>query len=87
MKNANGENGEIAYFRKRVFRDNLARRFGKQFVGNGQLENAYWLPGVENPADGLTKLKCGMGPISALMETGRFQRGLLRPRKGLTFRE
>ena len=75
--------------RKMVTEKYLARHFfsAQQFVGNGELENAYWLPGVGNPADGLTKLKSEMGSILALMETGRFQPGLLRPLEGLASRE
>ena len=50
----------------------------QQFIVEGDLDNAYWLPGTENPAD---------GPFLALLETGRFQPGLLRPLKGLASRE
>ena len=55
----------------------------QQFLEDGELENVYWIPGTENPADGLTKLRSEMGPIMALLETGRFQPGLLRSLKGL----
>ena len=51
----------------------------QQFIEEGEQENAHRLPGVENPADGLTKIKSEMGPILSLLETGRFQPGLLRP--------
>ena len=54
---------------------------------DGELDNVYWLPGTENPADGLTKLKSEMGPITSLLETVRFQPGLLRPLKGLVSSE
>ena len=54
---------------------------------DGELENVYWIPGTENPADGLTKLRSEMGPILALLETGRFQPGVLRPLRGLASRE
>ena len=39
----------------------LARDFLsiQQFIADGELENAYWLPGVENPASGLTEIKGG----------------------------
>ena len=59
----------------------------QQFVEEGDLDNVYWIPGTENPADGLTKIRSEMGPILALLETGRFQPGLLRPLKGLASRE
>ena len=67
----------------------LARHFLsiQQFIEEGDLDDVYWIPGTENPADGLTRIRSEMGPISALLETGRFQPGLLRPLKGLASRE
>ena len=67
----------------------LARHFLsiQQFREDGELENVYWLPGTENPADGLTRVGSEMGPVMALFETGRFQPGLLRPLKELASRE
>ena len=59
----------------------------QQFLEDGELENVYWLPGTENPADGLTKLRSEMGPIMALLETGNFRPGTLRPLKGSAPRE
>ena len=59
----------------------------QQSLEAGELENVYWIPGTEYPADGLTKLRCEMGPILALLETGSFQPGVLRPLKGLASRE
>ena len=56
-------------------------------IEEGELDNAYWLSATENPADGLTKIKSEMGPISSPLESGRFQPGLLRALKGLAFRE
>ena len=55
----------------------------QQFIEDGELGNVYWLPGVENPADGLTTPKNEMGPILSLLETGCFQPGRLRPITGL----
>ena len=71
--------------RKMVTEKYLIRHFLsiQQFVEDGELDNIYWIPGAENPADGLTKIKSEMGPISSLLETGGFQPGLLRPLKGL----
>ena len=59
----------------------------QQFIDEGELEDVYWIPGVENPADGLTKLRSEMGPIATLLETGRFQPGILRPLRGLASSE
>ena len=59
----------------------------QQFIEEGDLDNVYWIPGTENPADGLTKIRREMGPILAPLETGRFQPGLLRPLKELASRE
>ena len=75
--------------RKMVTEKYLVRHFVsiQQLLGDGELENVYWLPGVENPADGLTKLRSEMGPIMTLLETGRFQPGILRPLKGLASSE
>ena len=75
--------------KKMVTEKYLVRHFLsiQQFIEEGDLDNVYWLPGTENPADGLTKSRSEMGPILALLETGRFQPGLLRPLKGLASRE
>ena len=58
-----------------------------QFFEEGELGDVYWIPGPENPTDGLTKIKSEMGPILALLEPDRCQPGLLRPLKGLAPRE
>ena len=75
--------------RKTITEKYLVRHFLsiQQFLEDGELENVYWIPGTENPADGLTKLRSEMGPIMALLEPGRFQPDLLRPLKGLASRE
>ena len=75
--------------RKMITEKYLVRHFLsiQQFLEDGELENVYWLPGTENPADGLTKLRSEMGPIMALLETGNFRPGILRPLKGLASRE
>ena len=59
----------------------------QQLLEDGELENVNWPPGVENPADGLTKLRSEMGPIMTLLGTCRFQPGILRPLKGLASSE
>ena len=59
----------------------------QQFIEGGELDNAYWLPGDENPADELAKIKSEMGPILSLLRTGRSQPGILRRLKGLASKE
>ena len=56
--------------RKMVTVKYLVRRFlrNQQFIEEGGLDNVYWLPGTENPADGLAKIKSEMGPILALQD-------------------
>ena len=36
----------------------------------GDLENAYWLPGTENPADSLTKVRIEMAPLLRFWGSG-----------------
>ena len=50
-----------------------------QALEEEELGNAYWLPGTENPADGMTKVKSEMFPILGLMGSGEFRPGTLRP--------
>ena len=59
----------------------------QQFIEGGELDHVYWLPGVDNAADGLTEIKSDMGPISSHLDSGRVQPGLLRPFKGLASNE
>ena len=59
----------------------------QQFLEDGELDNVYWLPELENPADSLTKVRCEMIPILTLLETGKFQPGTLRPLRGIASRE
>ena len=63
----------------------LARHFLsiQQSLDNKELDNIYWLPGTENPADGMTKMKSEMSPMLNLLEFGEFFPGVLRPLKGV----
>ena len=54
----------------------------QQSRDNNELDNIYWLPGTENPADGMTKVRSEMPPMLHLLEYGVFYPGLLRPLKG-----
>ena len=62
----------------------LARRFLsiQRAFEAGDLENVYWPPDTENPADGLTKVRSEKAPLLRLLESGRFNPGSLRPLKG-----
>ena len=75
--------------RKMITEKCLVRHFLsiQQSLADGELESVYWIPGTANPADGLTTLRREMGPFLALLETGRFQPGVLRPLRGLASRE
>ena len=59
----------------------------QQAFEGGELETAYWLPGAENPAEGLTKAPSGMVPPLRPLESGRVNPGYLRPLKGVARRE
>ena len=53
----------------------------------GNLENAYWLPGTENPADGLTEVRSDAVRLLRLSGSGGFRLGQLRPLKGVAWEE
>ena len=59
----------------------------QQSLGEGELDNAYWAPGAENPAEALTIVQSDMAPLPGLSEAGHCNRGLLRPLKGLAWTE
>ena len=46
-----------------------------------ELDNVYRIPGKENPADGLTKLRIEVLPLLRLLESGTYNPGILRPLK------
>ena len=51
------------------------------------LENAYWLPGTENPADCLTKVRSDVVALLRFLDSGAFCPGRLRPLKGVAWKE
>ena len=55
----------------------------RRFLGIGDLETAYLLPGLENPADGMTEVKSDMLPLLRQKESEAFHPGTLRPLEGL----
>ena len=58
----------------------------QQALGKGGLDNAYCLPRVENPVDGLTEARSATVPLFRLSESGRFNSGPLRPLRGVAWR-
>ena len=59
--------------KKMVAEKYLARHFPgiQRALEQVRLENAYWPPGTENPADGLNKVRSNMAPLLGLLESGR----------------
>ena len=55
----------------------------QQSLGNWGLERAYWLPGLDTPAGGLTQVKCEMVPPLRLLESGALNPGILPPLIGI----
>ena len=51
----------------------------QQALGRGELGNAIWLLGPENPEGGLTMAKGDLVPLMSRSETGSFFPGSLRP--------
>ena len=73
--------------KKMVAEKCLVRRFLsiQEALEEGDLENAYWLPGTEPSADGPTKVRSDMVPLLRLLESGGFCPGQLRPLKGVAW--
>ena len=59
----------------------------QQASEEGDLENAYLLPGTDNPADGLTKVRGDMAPLLRLPECGCLSPGSFRPLEGVAWKE
>ena len=75
--------------REVVAEEYLVRHFPStpQALGEGELENAHWLPGTGNPAQGLTEVRSDVAPLLRLLESGRFNPGHLRPLKSAPWKE
>ena len=58
----------------------------QQAKEEGDLENAYWLPGTENDADGSTKVRSEMVPLLRLLESGGLCLGQHRALKGVAWK-
>ena len=59
----------------------------QQASEEGDLENAYLLPGTDNPADGLTKVRSDMAPLLRLPESGCLSPGSFRLLEGVAWKE
>ena len=54
---------------------------------SGDLGNVAWVPGTENPADGLTKISGEIGPSLGPLEAGTYRPRALDQLRGLSFLE
>ena len=54
-------------------------------LDGGDLGNVAWIPGTENPADGLTKISCELGPLVDLLKTGKYRPRTLDQLRGVPF--
>ena len=53
----------------------------QQALEERELDNVFWIPGKENPADGLTKMHSEILPLLRLLESGTYNPGMMRPLK------
>ena len=51
----------------------------QQFSGNGEPGSVFWLPGLANPADGMTQVKSDMAPCFVSWSQGRSTRASFDP--------
>ena len=56
-------------------------------LDSGDLGNVAWIPGTENPADGLTKISSELGPLLDLLKTGKYRPRTLEQLRGLSLVE
>ena len=59
----------------------------QQSLGSNELDNVYWLPGTDSPADGLTEVESDMVPLLHVFKSGTFRPGILGPLRGISSRE
>ena len=59
----------------------------QQALEEQELNNVFWIPGKENPADGLTKMRSEILPLLRLLESGTYNPGMLRPLKRISLRD
>ena len=67
----------------------LVRYFlsSQRALGWGDLDNAYWPPGAENPANGLRDVRGDMVPLLGILEPDCLSPGPLRPLEGAAWGE
>ena len=67
----------------------LIRHFSRieQSLGTSKSDNASWLQGLETPADGLTNVESGVGPIGRFLEPGTLSPGIIWPLRGISLEE
>ena len=70
--------------KKKITEKHLVRHFlrTQQALGQGELDNVYWLPSTENPAEGLTRVRSDTAPLPKKLESGRLNPGSFRPLEG-----
>ena len=56
-------------------------------MDQGDVDNVYWLPRPQNPADGLTEVKTDLVTLLCLLQAGSFLPGTRRPLRGFAFEE
>ena len=73
--------------KKMIAETYLVRHFlrTQHVLVGSELDNVYWAPGTENPADGLTKVRSDMEPLLRLLESGHRNPGSMRPPKGVAW--
>ena len=67
----------------------LVRHFAstQQTLEEGDLEDAYWLPGTENPTDELTMVRSDVVPSLRVLVSGSLRPGQLRSLRGVAWKE
>ena len=59
----------------------------QQALEEEELNNVFWIPGKENPADGLTKMHSEILPLFCLLASGAYTPGILRPLKRISLKK
>ena len=75
-------------YRKNIAEEHCARQLLGilRALDENVLDNVFWLPRVENPAEAPTKVKSDAAPSMRLLQPGAFCAGARRPPSGASFR-